>query len=149
MNDPKLTLTTDAIADYVTRFRRPEFPAFEISGLYDLSPDRPHSFATPPPHSWPAAYPFGWRAGVYLIFSESLDLLYVGKASMSSNIGSRLATYFHYGEAREMVLQHSGWSQPPRFFYAVAVPEQMPFEAPALEEFLIGRLQPPDNSVGR
>jgi hypothetical protein len=48
-----------------------------------------------------------------------------------------------------MVLQHSGWSQPPRFFYAVAVPEQMPFEAPALEEFLIGRLQPPDNSVGR
>jgi hypothetical protein len=31
----------------------------------------------------------------------------------------------------------------------IAVPESMPFEAPALEEFLVGRLEPTNNSVGR
>ena len=149
MIDQRLTPTTDAIADYTAKYRRPEFPPFEVSGLYDLFPAKPHTCATPPTHSWPVPYPFDQRAGTYLIYSESLELLYVGKASMGSCIGKRLWTYFHYAADQECTLKHSTWTQPPRFLLIVAAPEGMPFEAPALEEFLIGRLQPSNNSVGR
>jgi hypothetical protein len=149
MTDPLLISTIDAIADYKANYRRHDFPDFEISGLYDLTPEKPRSCTTLPAHNWPNAYPHPGRAGVYLIFSDSLQLLYVGKASMGSSIPKRLQTYFRYGKIGEMVLHHSTWSQPPRFFYVVAVPEGYEFEAPALEEFLIRRLHPLNNSVGR
>ena len=84
---------------------------------------------------------------MYLIYSDTFELLYVGKASMGSCLGKRLYTYF--GAAQECVLKHTTWTQSPRFMLTIAVPESMPFEAPALEEFLIGRLEPTNNSVGR
>jgi hypothetical protein len=147
VNDDPLKLTRDAIDEYNTGFRRADFPALEISGLYDLFPSKPHSLAKPAEHNWPVRYPSDQRAGVYLIYSDTFELLYVGKASMGSCLGKRLYTYF--GAAQECVLKHTTWTQSPRFMLTIAVPESMPFEAPALEEFLIGRLEPTNNSVGR
>jgi len=118
-----------------------------VSGLYDLFPSKPHSLAEPAEHNWPVPYPSDQRAGVYLIYSDALELLYVGKASIGSCLGKRLYTYF--GAAQECVLKHTTWTQSPRFMLTVAVPESMPFEAPALEEFLVERLAPTNNSVGR
>ena len=138
----------EAIEEYDAKYRHDGLPSFEISKLYDLFPTKPHTLETPPSHMWPVAYPYAERAGVYLIFSELLDILYIGKASMGSCIGKRLWTYFHFALEQECILKHSTWTQPPRFLMIVAVPEDMPFEAPALEEFLIGRLLPPDNSAG-
>ena len=140
----------DAISEYATKYRRSEFPPFDISDqLYGLFPSTLHSLETAPPYVWPAPYPFDQRAGVYLIFSDTLELLYVGKASMGSCLGKRLYTYFHYAAGQPCTLKHSTWTQEPRHLLTVAVPEATPFEAPALEEFLIARLHPSNNSVGR
>jgi hypothetical protein len=147
--DERLNSVICAIEDFTDKYRRHDFPPLEISNLYDLFPSALHSLDTAPPDVWPAPYPFDQRTGVYFIFSESFELLYVGKSSMSSCIGKRLWTYFHYAPGQVCVLKHSTWTQNPRFLITVAVPETTPFEAPALEEFLIGRLQPTNNKVGR
>jgi hypothetical protein len=149
ITDERLNSAFCAIEEFTDKYRRHDFLPLEISNLYDLFPSALHSLDAAPPDIWPAPYPFDQRAGVYLIFSESFELLYVGKSSMSQCIGKRLWTYFHYSPDQTCVLKHSTWKQPPRFLITIAVPEATPFEAPALEEFLIGRLQPTSNTVGR
>jgi len=123
-----------AVTKYVTLYRRSGLPEFEVSKPLDLFP------STPPTGPWP--YPV--RAGVYLIYSASFDLLYVGKAQY---LGERLSQHFGSGEI--CVIRGKWTHQPPRYVINIAVPTDMPFEAPALEAFLIGELQPSDNSYGK
>ena len=68
---------------------------------------------------------------------------------MGSCIGKRLYTYFHYEAGLPCTLKHATWTQHPRYLLTIAVPEATPFEAPALEEFLIARLHPSNNHLGR
>jgi excinuclease UvrABC nuclease subunit len=83
--------------------------------------------------------------------NEQLGVCYVGKASMGNCIGSRLSSYFGYEsetDRRCKIYHREGWTEKPRYVMCVAVPEDSPFEAPALEEFLIRELAPPDNKRG-
>lgn len=136
----------DALAEYVSRYRRTDVPALEIGGALDLYPDRvpPATFA--PQLTWEHPWPFNNRAGVYMIYDEALQLMYVGKVSMSRFFGHRLYEYFGNGDA---CVPKAEWLHPARFVINIAVPEEMPFEAPALEEFLIRKLQPPCNGTGK
>lgn len=137
-----------AIAEYEQRFRRNDLESLEKSGLYDLFPSN-GAVEVPVAATWPDdPWPFASRAGVYLIFDEKLDLLYVGKASLSSSLGERLCNYFRIDRDRGCCIRHDGWKKTPRYVATIAVPEDMRFEAPALEEFLITRLQPIANSIG-
>jgi len=137
-----------AISDYEQRFRRDDLDRLEVSGLYDLFPSN-GGVPVPVAASWPNdQWPYAKRAGVYLIFDEKLDLLYVGKASLNSSIGDRLYTYFREGQDHGCRIRHEGWDRPPRYVTTIAVPENTRFEAPALEEFLITRLQPTSNRIG-
>lgn len=82
---------------------------------------------------------FSYRHGCYLIYSASGDLLYVGKASLTtSTIGKRLWT--HLRKLR------SSWVPIPAFVQIVEVCQ--PFEAASLEEFLIQELHPKFNALG-
>jgi len=99
---------------------------------------------------WPEEWPNAGRSGVYLIFGEDRDLLYVGKASMSNSLGARLSSYFGYDENKvHCKVCHKSWHKKPCYIVSVAVPENMLFEAPALEEFLISKLPIPENTRGR
>jgi hypothetical protein len=133
----------NAIAGYERRFRREDVDRLEVSGLYALFPSSPSTEEVL--GRWPDQWPNGERAGAYLIFDEQLALLYVGKAS---KIGARLSGWFGYDENKCCRVRHPGWSRPPRFVLTVAVPEEMRFEAPALEAYLIRALTPPDNTAG-
>jgi excinuclease UvrABC nuclease subunit len=98
---------------------------------------------------WPKEYPNSSRKGVYAIFGRTGKLLYIGKASMNHYIGSRLGAYFRYEKlTRACEPIHNGWRERPSYIATVAVPDNMSFEAPALEEYLIQRLNPSHNAMG-
>lgn len=90
---------------------------------------------------WPNAE----NQGVYAIFCSDSELLYVGKASLSSSIGSRLASYFVKNQNGTGAATKSGhyWTRIPRYVLTAAVAKS--WEAPSLEEYLINKLQPADN----
>jgi hypothetical protein len=64
---------------------------------------------------------------------------------MNRSLGYRL--WEHFGGGPDCVLKQN-WSQSPRFAINIAVPADMPFEAPALEEYLIRKLKPSGNTCG-
>lgn len=143
---PNAYTAMKAVLEYSRDFRRQDLPTLEVSELYDLFPDREH----PVSPCWPEDYfPNAERAGVYFFFDERLNLLYVGKASMSNCLGNRLGAYFKYEEDGKTCRVIHEWSANLKYLATVAVPPEMPYEAPALEEFLISRLKPPDNSRGK
>lgn len=135
---------------YRTHYRRDDIPPFEVQGFYDLLPASPLPASLPRAVSgtWPKdEFVLGKRRGVYAVFSESLELLYVGKASLNSSIGNRLGIHFRKNEDGSLRYAKK-WTQVPRFVVAIAVPDTLRWEAPALEEFLIMALQPLVNGTG-
>jgi hypothetical protein len=95
---------------------------------------------------WNEPFPNADRKGVYLIFSRTGMLLYVGKASMGASIGGRLGTYF--AGKNECRLLFTDWTERPTYIATIAVPQGLGFEAAALEEYLIKNLKPCDNNLG-
>jgi|SRR5690606_33756384 len=136
------------VRTYQEHYRSPALTPFEIAAPYDLFPERgAGSFSCQ--RQWPNSWLHPMRAGVYAFFSEDAKLLYIGKASFRSSISARLATYCGYQEGPGSPCKLSNhWKGSPRYVVIVAVPEETRFEASALEEFLISKLQPPENSVG-
>ena len=91
------------------------------------------------------------RRGVYAIFSED-ELLYIGKASSTNSaIWHRVNKHIILDKECEYVGVRGNWSKRPTHFIGWAVPDESPFEASALEEFLIYQLRNelPDNSIGK
>jgi len=137
----------DAIGEYASKFRHSDSLPLEISAPLDLFPSLPRPSGIMPQCSWVDSWPFHDRAGVYMIYSEAGELMYIGKTSMNQCIGKRL--YVRFGGDESCVIKDDWWPQPPRFVVIVAVPDTQRFEAPALEEFLIKRLQPICNVAGK
>ena len=141
--------------EYLNEYRlNPNLEALEISGIYDLFPDQSSSDKDiQKAAAWPDRWSNSERPGIYAIFDASLELLYVGKASMGSYLGARLSSYFQ-GSPKEPCkvlhtwVNHEGETVTPRYVITVAVPKETPWEAPALEEYLIDQLKPPSNRMG-
>jgi hypothetical protein len=127
---------------YVSTYRREGLPPFEISKPFDLLPNIPPKIDFNVELTWRDPWPFGPRAGVYFVYAENGELIYIGKANV---LGNRFYTYF--GAGSECVYKES-WGTPPRYIRAVAVPIDMPFEALALEAYLISKLKPKHNTLG-
>jgi hypothetical protein len=136
----------DALSEYISKYRRDGLPDLRVSRIFDLFPMKHVSEGIAPKATEFNKWPLGDDAGVYLIYSHSGSLLYVGKASMKRVLGQRLGD--HFGNGAECIPRED-WSQEPRFLINIAVPGNMPFEAAALEEYLIKGLKPLLNSVGK
>ena len=137
----------DLVEDYQARFRGPNLEPFELSAPYDLSPE----LGIPKiecPTSWPEGWPHSGRAGIYSLFGEELQAVYIGKASLRNTLVSRLGSYFSYDKPHKTCRLNHAWKCRPRYLITIAVPEESRFEAPALEEFLIIKLRPTDNTAG-
>ena len=98
-------------------------------------------------HDWDADgyWPNAGNQGVYAIFCDNKELLYIGKASLSGSLGARLSHYFVRNRNGIGAAIRSGhhWTRAPRYVLTAAVSN--PWEAPSLEEYLINKLQPADN----
>ena len=107
---------------YCQRYRHPQLPPFIVC--------EPHSMT-----SWYGTSEAA-KPDCYVYYSQDGDVLYVGKASMTRDVGHRL--YVH--ENRK---PRAAWREKAEFVQFVSVSE--PFEAPSLEEFLLTRLNPKGN----
>jgi hypothetical protein len=127
----------EALTKYRTTYRRSQLPDLLVSEPYMLSPS-----SDQPEHAlcWPREFPTSKRVGVYAIFGQADNVLYVGRSWL---MGRRLCDYFGGGTKPDLSMN---WSEPPAFIVTVAVPEKMEWEAAGLEEFLIDELDPPDNT---
>ena len=117
-------------------YPRPGLRALETSKRYSLDED------------WPKTYPNADRAGVYALFGQAGDLLRIGKASCDRKIGDRLGDYFGHGPDGRYAVKDAYYAGA-KFIVTIPLDAGHEFEAPAVEEFLIGRLNPPLNSAGK
>ena len=128
-------------------------PRYQITGLYDLYPKEPIEFeGLAIEANWPSPWikpdmTHEWT-GVYIVLGNNLEVSYIGKASLSSSIGTRLNTHFKISEPDNMCLLQGNWNPRPRFVFSVFMPVDRSFEAPSLEEYLILNLQPGSNTLG-
>lgn len=137
------------IKSYSKNFRKNSLPKLQIGDLYDLSPEKgrvnKHAKLNWEDDEWPN----GDKAGVYIFFDNNLDIIYIGKASMNNTLSARLYSYFRYNKKTESCkIKHNGWRNKPRYVLTIAVPDEMSFEAPAIEEYPIQEMQPKDNTIG-
>jgi excinuclease UvrABC nuclease subunit len=127
-----------AIEELNEKHPRPGIPPLTLSPIYDL---KAH---------WPNQYPCSDQAGVYIALDESKNVVYVGKASLSNVIGKRIGTRIWRGMDPATYAVVADWQDVSvRFIAAIGLDSEHAFEAAAIEEFLIGRLQPPLNALGR
>ena len=144
---PKKPEFLDQVEQYILHYRREGLPPYKVSGIYDLFPESRNSIEAIE-HKWPDTWPNSSDAGVYALFCEDMALLYVGKSSMRNCLGARLSSYF--GFSSEGACRINGdWGINPKYLITIAVPSDATWEAPALEEFLIQRLNPLLNINGR
>jgi hypothetical protein len=136
-----LAKLTEALDAFNKEHRHPTKTALQLSALYDLFP---HSLSD---LGWPAMWPGADDCGVYVFMDATQEVLYVGKASMSNSIGSRLGGYFRYAEDGKSCRVRHDWTL--RYVAVISVPPQLSFEAAALEEFLIREVSPRHNTLGR
>jgi hypothetical protein len=138
-----------ALDAYHNGYRHPKQSRLRLSGVYALFPKNPIPSEIEVAGKWPDDYwPNCDSPGVYLVFNNKLDLLYVGKASLTQTVGGRLSEYFHYGPDRGCTFAPgSSWKHNPAF--VATIPVSAAFEAPSLEEYLIRELCPAENTVGR
>lgn len=144
---PTLSEVFITISRYSEKYRHTDCPLLEISEKYDLFPSK--NVDGDNCLGWPDTFPFAARQGVYLISDENERVLYVGKASLNQTLGIRLSSYFKYGPDQSCHINDK-WSKDPRYLITIAVPVDMAFEAPAVEEYLIKIYADdlPDNTQG-
>jgi hypothetical protein len=137
----------EAIAIYHDGHRHPKHDKLMLSGLYALAADAPAPPGEELAGKWPEVWPNTASPGVYLIFDGGLNLLYVGKAQ--NQLGYRLSAHFQGGKTAPACRIVEQWSQRPAYVATVPFPESSWFEALALEGYLIEKLDPPDNKIGK
>lgn len=138
----------ETIQEYVNNYRRTGVEDLKQGAVYGLDKSREIRSTTPSVY-WPETWPLSHRRGIYAIFSHE-ELLYIGKASQQA-LGFRLSSYFKQVEGKCVTAPDHSWSSEPTHVVTWAVPEDMFFEASALEEFIIDRLKHelPDNTLGK
>ena len=143
-----LVRVQERIRYYCTKYRNESLPPLQMSGLYELFPGQEQTAPAETIGAWPESYPFADRKGVYVILDVNLNALYIGKTSMNNWLGNRLSYYFGYDTATNGCrIWHSDWSSQPRYVFTVGLPQNPGFEAPAIEEYLLGTVETIDNTL--
>ena len=117
----------DVVKFYSETYRNPHLPPFQVC--------EPHSMTSWWGESWRQPN----RAAMWFIRPVGKSFGW-GRASLTSDVGARLAAHDHQKPRR-------AWREQAAFVQFVSVPEA--FEAPSLEEYLIKELRPTGNILGR
>jgi len=115
--------------------QRPGIGPLYLSEAYDLDKAYPETY-----------WPFANLPGVYIIYARDLTLIYIGKASMSATLGTRLGSHFK-NSPDGSVIRPPGWGAA-KFVQTVPLPRDHAFEAPAIEEYLLRELRTAENKQG-
>jgi hypothetical protein len=112
---------------------------FNVSEVFDINSLRQKRGRNSP--QWPN----GDHAGCYVMYCNDSKLLNIGLAKV---IARRLNWWFEYDHREDDSLPWTSsakgtWNTQPKFAQTIAVNHS--YEAPSLEAFLIGMLNPPEN----
>ncbi len=132
----KLEKINEIIESYSKEYRSQKLEPFKISLKYHLFPQKDE-------YGWPETWPHT-GSGVYIICDDTDEIIYVGQ---SKELGLRLSSYFSFGENKSVRIKHNGWH--PTSLVTISVPKSSPFERLSLEEFLINKLNPLYNIIGK
>ncbi|SFJ70209.1 hypothetical protein SAMN05216429_1051 [Marinobacter persicus] len=135
------------VDEYCSRYRHPEMASFSSGPLYDLFPEQ-ESGVFRAEYRWNDTWPSNGKAGIYAFLDVDGHVVYIGKSSMKSSVSARLSSYCQYGPGKSCQLKQDQWKVQPRYVWIVGVPTETPFEAAALEEFLIREITTSDNVNG-
>ena len=130
-NDTHIDRLVIVLDEFNEAFPRHGFRVL-ISEKYDIGRD------------WKKTWPSNEKPGVYVLIDESLYVQYIGKAS--NNIGARLNSHKTSGLLNKDIDKNPLHI---RYIWTIAVPDESFFEASAIEEYLIRRLNPPLNRIGK
>lgn len=136
---------TAALDEYERDYRNPKRDKFDRGVLYALFPEEAK---VPTQRHWDMEWEYSERTGVYVIFGAT-QVLYVGTAC---KLGRRLACYFQYefpGVGQKCRIVHEWQRELPAYVVTIAVPGDSTVEAASLEQYLIARLDPCNNTRGR
>jgi hypothetical protein len=127
---------TRVVAEINAQYPRPGL-TLSLSEPYDLS------------NSFSSTYPNNGLPGVYLLFDHGMNVLRIGKASLGRTLGGRFNDYFRWGDkAKGQGIAKDPFYASVRFIVTVGLPIDRAFEAPAIEEFMLQRLDAPLNKHG-
>lgn len=87
------------------------------------------------------------RSGVYALLDKNKTVRYIGKSS--TNLGRRLGSYFKRSDDRRKGIARHAELKRIRYIVTAPMPKNHFFEASAIEEFLIRKLNPPLNKRGK
>ena len=125
------------LKNFNSRYPRPKIGILELSAAYDIRVD------------FTKVYPGTEFPGVYVISKVNGEILRIGKASCSSSLGKRLSSYYRWHDKKYIgVGKYEGYTEA-FIIHTISLPQDRAFEAPAIEEYLIDRLKPPYNKVGK
>ncbi|CAM2163214.1 GIY-YIG domain-containing protein [Burkholderia cepacia] len=124
-----------ALSEFNKAFPRPNVGDISLSSSFRVVDD----FAA-------SRFPNAASAGVYLVFDSNDHLLYVGKAD---GLGARLGSHFGWNADRTAGHVKNAKLSEAYAVRTIALPSESWFEAAAIEAFLIRRLGPSLNVVGR
>lgn len=113
---------------------------FEGSPKYRLVPDG-KGVCEFKERSWPC----NGHAGVYLILAAKDEVVYIGQ---SISFGYRFYQYFKDNNGT-CVPRSENWTKDPAGIVAISAPDDKKYERLSLEEYLIERLKPIDNTRGK
>jgi hypothetical protein len=130
-----LTSVISALTDFNQDFPRPKVGAITLSDPFRIEED----FAT-------SSFPNSSAGGVYLIFDRHDYLLYIGKAD---GLGARLGAHFGWNADRTAGRAKNATLKDAYAVRTIGLPDESRFEAAAIEAFLIRKLDPGLNVVGR
>ena len=138
-NDDLPNDTIDALAEALMLFNgrmlRPGMGPLFLSERCDLD------------GGWSNEYwPYSTLPGVYVVYSETNKLVYIGKTSCSSNLGARLGAHFKKGPGGTAA-RPEGWDEA-KYVRTIPVPHEFAFEAPAIEEYFLGIVKTTSNKLG-
>jgi GIY-YIG catalytic domain len=112
-----------------------------VPALSQLSPEGPWFM----PIDWDkkVSFPNAELPGVYFFQNNEGNLIYIGKAS--NGLGERIGSGYigQGGKIKDSKIADA--SQ----LYTIGLPKDLFFIAPAIEEFLIFKLDPKGNTIGR
>jgi len=124
---------SQAIKELNEKFPRPGI-SLAVSHIYDLRT----SFAS--------SYPNVLQPGIYIMMDSQGTVLRIGTASGGRTLGDRLGDYFKWGDRAvgsgiAINSEYGGVC----FVVTIGLPKDRAFEVPAIEEYLLSRVDAPLN----